>query len=94
MEYNYDKEFYQNNIKVNDFLTDNTKYRKIQFKDKIEYRKYNNNDWEYHNLNGPAIINNNGVNEYFINGKRYDNEISFKQKATVLLRNKKLNIIL
>jgi len=90
----YDKEFYLNNINVMSFLDDNTKYRKILFKDKIEFRKYNDNDWKYHNLNGPAIIWNNGIKEYFINGTRYDNEISFKKKATIILRNKKLKIIL
>lgn len=91
----YDKDFYINTINVMNFLYDNTKIRKIVFKDKIEYRKYkNSNEWVYHNLQDAAIIRNDNTREYYIDGKRYYNDIDFKKKATVLLRNKKLKNII
>jgi hypothetical protein len=83
-------DFYINEIKVLDFLIDKSKLRKIHFSDRIEYRIYDNRKFKYHNLYGPSIIWNNGNKDFYIDNIKYENEIDYKKKATVLLRKKKL----
>ncbi|NMC99027.1 MAG: hypothetical protein HPY57_13320 [Ignavibacteria bacterium] len=80
------KEFYENEIKVNEWLVDNTKYQKIRFKDRWEYKE----NGVYHRLNGPAIEFHNGNRGFFYLFGKTMNETEWRPKANQILREKKL----
>jgi len=62
-----DKEFYLDNIKVLDWLT-NDEYQTIRFKNRIEYRHNGKLDRD----DGPAIEYFDGTEEYYKNGEKYE----------------------
>jgi hypothetical protein len=87
------KNFYINEINVNDWLLEKTKNQKIKFKDRYEYKM----NGEYHCITGPAIdFDNEEKNIYYIYGKTYIKN-DWMPIATKMLREKKikrtLNII-
>jgi len=80
------KIFYEQEIKVNEWLVDDTIYQKIRFKDRWEYKE----NGVYHRLNGPAIEFHNVKRGFFyLYGESMD-EIEWRPKANQLLREKKL----
>jgi len=84
------KEFYIDQVGVNEWLEDKTKVQKIRFKDRWEYKL----NGQYHRLNGPAIDFHNGNRGfYYIFGEAM-NETDWRPKAQKLLRDKKLERVL
>jgi hypothetical protein len=80
------KEFYETEIRVNEWLIDNSRFQKIRFKDRWEYKE----NGLYHRLNGPAIEFHNGNRGfYYIYGEAMG-ETEWRPKANQLLREKKL----
>ena len=80
------KEFYTNEIGVEEWLIEKSIDQKIRFKDRCEYKQHG----KYHRLTGPAIEFHNGTRGfYYIEGESMD-ETVWKTKATFLLREKKL----
>jgi len=80
------KEFYENEIKVNEWLIDDSTYQKIRFKDRWEYKE----NGVYHRLNGPAIEFHNGNRGFFYLYGEAMNETEWRLKANQILREKKL----
>ena len=80
------KEFYINEIGVEDWLVEKSKEQKIRFKDRWEYKQ----DGVYHRLTGPAIdFHSNSRGFYYLFGEAM-NETEWKPKAQIILREKKL----
>lgn len=64
-------DFYNNKVKINEWLTNDSKNSIIIFKDRTEYKKYD----KYHRINGPAIdYNNEEKNKYYYKGKLYNSK--------------------
>ena len=82
-------QYYINDVKVLDWIYDEKKYQHFVFNDREEF-KYDN---KYHRLDGPAIMMKTGIDEYYINGKRYTKE-EWQPIALSKLRLKKLSRIL
>lgn len=85
------KEFYLNDVRIDEWLNSSFKNSIINFKDRTEYRKNNS----YHRLNGPAIdYNDEKLNKYFYRGVKYNTKEEW-QKATIKelrrIKIKKLN---
>jgi len=84
------KDFYINEIGVNDWLIEKSKTQKIRFKDRWEYKL----NGQYHRLTGPAVeFHNESRGFYYIYGEAM-NETDWKPKAQKLLRDKKLQRVL
>jgi hypothetical protein len=84
------KEFYINKINVNDWFVDKTKYKKISFKDRIEYYKFN----KLHNIIGPAInFDDSQKDLYYIDGVRMEKD-EWTKESTLKLRKIKINTLL
>lgn len=79
------KNFYENDVKVLEWMYDEEKYQHVVFNDREEF-KYNN---KYHSINGPAIKHTNGTEYYYIFGELMTKE-KWKPIATRMLREKKL----
>ena len=84
------KNFYINNIKACEWLSNDEKQQFILFKDHYEI-KLNGN---LHNLSGPAIKWKNGVEKYWIDGKYFSDKNEWSKKAKILKRKKILKSIL
>lgn len=84
------KEYYLEDVKINDWLVDNCETQKILFKDKFETKKKGN----YHNLTGPAIKYKNGSEYFWIDGTYFDDKEEWKLKSTNLLRKFKMKEII
>ena len=82
------KKYYSNVICIGDWLAETNMDQMIRFKDKIEYRSQG----ILNRLSGPAVIKNNGDEEYYIDGKNYEKE-EWKKIAVPLLREMKLKRI-
>ncbi len=80
------KDYYINEIGVEDWLVEKSKEQKIRFKDRWEYRC----DGIYHRLTGPAIEFHDGSRGfYYIHGVVLELE-EWKKQSTHLLREYKL----
>ena len=82
-------EHYIQNIKVEEWLRDNKKFIKLNFKDRIEYR-FNG---KLHYIYDAAVQFKDGTKKYYINGVEYD-VVKFKQLTLKIKRKKKLKEIL
>ena len=83
------KVFYEQEIKVNEWLIDDTKYQKIRFKDRWEYKE----NGVYHRLNGPAIEFHNGNKGFFYIYGEVMSETEWRPKVNQILKKKKLTRI-
>jgi hypothetical protein len=83
--------YYEEKIKIKDWLINNHKYSIINFKDRTEYKIFN----KYHRLNGPAIdYKNEELDKYYFKGILYDNKDDWERVTLKSLRKikiKKLN---
>lgn len=84
-------DFYNEKVKINSWLTNESKNSIIIFKDRTEYKKFN----KYHRINGPAIdYNDEEKNKYYYKGKLYeskDNWLKVTLKEIRKIKIKKLN---
>jgi len=84
--------YYNENVKIDDWLTNNSKNSIIIFKDRTEYKKNN----ILHRLNGPAIdYNDESKNKYYYKGVLFENKLEWNKATLRELRKiklKKLNI--
>jgi hypothetical protein len=72
-------QYYQEKVKIDDWLNNNFKKSIINFKDRTEYKKNN----LYHRLNGPAIdYNNEKFDKYYYKGEEFKTKDEW-QKATL-----------
>jgi hypothetical protein len=83
--------YYKNEVNVDEWLTISNNISIINFKDRVEYKKFN----KYHRLNGPAIdYNNEELNKYYYRGIKYDNKNDWEKVTIKEMRKikiKKLN---
>ena len=71
--------YYEEEIKINDWLNNNYKKTIVIFKNRKEYKKFN----KYHRLNGPAIdYNDDEKNKYYYRGKLFEDKKEW-EKATI-----------
>jgi len=74
--------YYKEKVKIDEWLTNNTKNAIINFKDRTEYKKNN----LYHRLNGPAIeyheFNGQTPDQYYYRGEKFETKEAWK-KATI-----------
>jgi hypothetical protein len=81
------REYYNEKVNVNSWLTNIYKNSIINFKDRTEYKKNN----IYHRLNGPAIdYKDENKNKYYYNGVLYDKIEDWKKATLKELRRIKL----
>ena len=85
-------DYYKNEVKINNWLINDSKNSIINFRDRIEYKKNN----QYHRLNGPAIdYSNESLNKYYYKGKLFETKKEW-EKATIKelrrIKIKKLNM--
>jgi len=81
------KEYYKNNVKIDEWLTNTAKNSIIVFKDRTEYKK---ND-KYHRINGPAIdFKNEELNKYYYNGKLFSTKEEWSKITNKEVRKIKL----
>jgi hypothetical protein len=85
------KEYYNNKVKINDWLNISSTNTIIRFKDRTEYKKHN----IYHRLNGPAIdYNDEKLNKYYYKGVLYETKEEWQKitlKEARKIKIKKLN---
>lgn len=84
-------DYYLNKIKFNSWVTNDSKFSIIKFKDRTEYKKNN----QYHRLNGPAIdYNDEKLNKYYYRGQYFESKTEWEKSTIKELRKikiKKLN---
>jgi hypothetical protein len=80
-------EFYKN-LNIENWLNIDH-LQMLRFRDRIEYRRKG----VKHNILGPAIeyLNKQSVNEFYIDGVKYENEEAWKPVAMRMQRDKKLS---
>ena len=72
-------EYYNNDIKIDTWLINDTKVSIINFKDRTEYKKFN----KYHRLNGPAVdYNDESLDKYYYKGNLYETKEEW-EKITI-----------
>jgi len=83
--------YYKENVKIDLWLTNNTKNSIINYKDRIEFKKNN----QFHRLNGPAIdFKDEKLDKYYYKGVLYENKTEWEKSTIKELRKikiKKLN---
>jgi len=80
-------DYYINDVNIESWLNNNEKITIINFKDRVEYKKFN----KYHRLNGPAIdYNNDSLDKYYYKGKNYDSKEEWLKVTTKELRRIKI----
>ena len=85
-------DFYKLNVKIDDWLNNESKFQIINFKDRTEYKK----NGVYHRINGPAIDYNTKKEEdkYYYKGFLYQNKEEWSKvviKEVRKVKIKKLN---
>lgn len=72
-------EFYKEKVKIDDWLINTTLVSIINFKDRIEYKKYG----KFHRINGPAIdYKDENLDTYYYKGIKFETKEDWK-KATI-----------
>lgn len=83
--------FYKENVKIDNWLTNNYKYSVIAFSNRTEYKM----NKIYHRLNGPAIdYKNEDMDKYYYKGILFDKKDEWEkitQKEIRKIKIKKLN---
>jgi hypothetical protein len=80
-------EFYKDKIHINKWLTNEFKTSIINFKDRIEYKKFG----YYHRINGPAIdYKDETKDQYFYKGKKYNSKSEWSEAVLKEVRKIKI----
>lgn len=81
------KKYYNENVKIDEWLINTAKNSIINFKDRTEYKKNN----IFHRLNGPAIdYNDESKNKYYYKGVLFENKAEWTKATLKELRKIKL----